>query len=204
MKKSFRNILLAVGLTLSAHGANATPIMSFIIDGDTFSQPFRITNGSDAGESILRFFINLSTAGSSDLCFDTISGGGCNTSAGVPFTPLSGASVASSGVVDGGSTLDIFFNSFNAGSTFSFDIDVDQPTSPTVRGNQMIGATAFADFSDGTRLFGVFESISGNGDASAFNATGTTPTPAVPLPASAFFLIAGLGGLAAFKGRTKQ
>ena len=106
--------------------------------------------------------------------------------------------------MDGGSTLDIVFSMFDAGSTFLFDIDVDQVSGPTVDGNEIIGATAYADFSDGQRLLGVFSAVPGNSDASAFGATGIVITPTVPLPASLPLLVAGIGACGFLRRKTSK
>jgi PPE-repeat protein len=183
--------------------AQAVPSFSFIIDDDTFSNPFSFTNTSDSGENLIRFFIDLTGTGT---VFDVVNGGVPNTSNGVPFTPSGGTDVTTgltgNTVVDGGSTLDLTFNDFAPGESFVFDVDVDFTVGPaTVIGNELIGATAFADFSDGQRVSGVFQAIRGNADASGFTATGITLTPPIPLPAPAFLLLGGLGLLAAARRR---
>lgn len=188
--------------------AHAVPSFSFIIDGDTFSQPFSFTNTSSAGENLLRFFIDLTATGK---VFDTVNGGVPNASNGVPFTPQFGSGITTgltgNTVVDGGSTLDITFNDFNPTESFVFDIDVDDANpagNVTVFGNELIGATAFADFSDGQRVSGIFGPVQGRPEASGFSATGITvtpPTPQVPLPAPALLLFGGLGLLAAVRKR---
>ena len=61
-----RNYLAAIavaGTALTATAAQAVPAFSFLIDGDTFSIPFQITNNSTDGESILKFGIDLAGAG---------------------------------------------------------------------------------------------------------------------------------------------
>ncbi|MBU2991609.1 VPLPA-CTERM sorting domain-containing protein [Octadecabacter sp. 1_MG-2023] len=192
----------AAAMILSTSAAQAVPMLSFVIDGNTYSDPFAITNTSDAGESIVAFGINLSGATAGDYCFDTVNYSPCNDSLAVPFTPISGATVSSSSTYDGSKMLDIIFSSFSSGSTFLFDIDVDNDAgSATVYGNELIGATAYADFSDGQRLLGVFAAVSGNADASAFTSTGLIPTPAVPLPAGFPLILAGLGALGFMKRR---
>lgn len=185
--------------------AHAVPSFSFIIDGDTFTQPFSFSNTSTGGENLLRFFIDLTGTGK---VFDTVTGGVPNTTIGVPFTPRSGSDITTgltgNTVVDGGSTLNITFNDFQPTETFIFDIDVDDADplgSATVLGNELIGATAFADFSDGQRVSGIFAAIPGRPEASGFSATGITVTPPIPLPAPALLLFGGLGLLAALRKR---
>lgn len=204
---TYKSLLSAAAAAiLSASAAHSTPMLSFVIDGDTFSSPFAISNTSDDGESILRFGIDLTGAASGDYCFDVVDLSPCNNTAAVPFTALSGATVSSATTFDGSKFLDIVFSTFDAGSTFTFDIDVDNDAgSATVFGNELIGATAFADFSDGQRLLGTFAAVAGNRDASAFTATGTIPTPpAVPLPAGFPLLLAGLGAFGYLKRRKGQ
>lgn len=184
--------------------ASAVPSLDFIIDGNTFTNPFSFSNTADAGETLTGFGIDLSGAGS--LCFDTVDGGPCNSSpnfAGA-FSPDSGAGATgfvSSTVVDGGTTLDLVFNDFDSGETFAFDIDVDfaSPGGFTVLGSDMIGATAYADFSDGQRLIGVFQAVVGNSDASSFTVTGVVSQ--VPLPAGFLLLLSGLGVFGVIKAR---
>ncbi|MEP1200806.1 VPLPA-CTERM sorting domain-containing protein [Tateyamaria sp.] len=204
----YKTLTAAAGLSIALAGAAAaTPSLDFIIDGNTFTQPFSFTNNSTGGEQIVGFGINLA---GTDLVFDTATGGIPNSTIGVPFTPVGGSGVTTGligapSVPDGATVFSIAFNDFGVGESFQFDIDVDGASgSPvTVPGNLMIGATAFADFSDGQRVTGIFAAITGNSDASGFMATGITQTPAVPLPAAGWMLLAGLGGLGVF-GRRKR
>lgn len=215
MLKNFSATLAAI--TLSASAAYAVPSLSFIIDGDTFTDPFSFSNTSDAGESLLAFGIDLSGASgvsgvTNDLCFDTVVGGPCRFTGGATAFSATGGTGTSTGlqsstVVDGGSTLDLTFNDFNPGETFSFVIDVDDAdaSNSTVLGSDMIGATAYADFSDGQRVLGTFIAVAGNSDASAFSATGTIETPsAIPLPAGLPLLLSGIGGLAWLRRRKRN
>lgn len=204
----YKTLTAAAGFAIALAGAAAaTPSFDFIIDGDTFSLPFSFTNTSDAGEQIVAFGIDVDPAG---LVFDTVDGGIPNGTNGGAFTPV-GTSAADTGLIstpvvpDGATMFSLAFNDFGVGETFQFDIDVDDAsgTPATIPGNLMIGSTAYADFSDGQRVTGIFAAISGNSDASGFIATGITQTPAVPLPAAGWMLLAGLGGLGVF-GRRKR
>ncbi|MEM1077304.1 MAG: hypothetical protein AAGI09_02150 [Pseudomonadota bacterium] len=189
--------------------ALAVPSLSFLIDGDTFSQPFAFTNTSDAGEMITAFNIDLAGTG---LVFDPVNQGAPgNGSDGTAFAATAGTDVTTgltgNTVVDGGTTLDILFNDFDPTETFSFLLDVDpaDPNAvPTVFGNQMIGATAAINFSDGQQLIGVFAAVVGNDDAAAFTATGIQPIPPVPLPAPALLTLSALGTLGALQMRRRR
>lgn len=190
----------AAALVLAGGAAHAVPSFSFIIDGNTFSQPFSFTNTSTAGETLTRFGFTLP----SGFCFDTDdpnSSAGCNSSGGVDFMAVGGSGtttglVAVPNILSGDTVLDIMFSDFQSGETFSFDIDVDAapPGSVTVTGNQLAGTMAFADFSDGQRVFGTFGLVSGNPDASAFSSTGIIDTPPpVPLPAGLPLILTAFG-----------
>jgi hypothetical protein len=65
-------------------------------------------------------------------------------------------------VGDGANILDISFTNFTVSKTFIWDIDVDSTSAVSVFGNNLIGATAFVDFSDGQRLIGSLVGVAGN------------------------------------------
>lgn len=201
MFQSIRWLSIGCGLamTLVAGEAGATPIMTFIIDGNTFAQPFTITNSSTGGERVTRFQLDL---GTTEFVFDTVNGGVPNDTLGVPFTP-SGGTEATTGLIgpvvvpDGSSLLDISFTDFDPGEFFSWDIDIDRVTGPnpqTVIGSDLIGARALVDFSDGQRLLGILSAVPGNSAASQFTVTGITRTP-VPEPGTLALFGIGLAGL---------
>jgi MYXO-CTERM domain-containing protein len=200
--------------------AHAVPSVYFLIDGNTFVQPFQISNDSSAGERITRFQLDL---GPTNTCFDPVSLSGDNVSPcqdiynyGVAFTPRDGTDI-DTGLIppvplpDGAILLDIRFSGFDIGEKFRWDIDIDHrdcsstndvlACNPvlgglsTVTGNQLIGALATVDFSDGQRLLGVLGAVAGNDDASQFTLTGVTVTP-VPEPTSAGLAVIGLLALA--------
>jgi PEP-CTERM motif len=181
----FRNLIATAALAATSLSAFATTQVLFRVDGDTFDQPFTITNRSDNLESILRIQIDLAPAG---LQFDPASGGVPNPSNGKDFTPDQAQAMATGlvppTVVDGSPMLDVFFTDFDGGDgfqilgeSFSWVIDVDAGARDRVIGNELAGATAFIDFSNGERLLGVFVQDPSSPTASFFQATGRIPTP---------------------------
>lgn len=209
-----RTVLAALALGATALGAQASPALYFLIDGDTFSQPYSIRNDSTGGERITRFQLDLSTIAAGTFCFDTLSANNTvcngNSNGGVPFS-ANGGTGALTGLIgtpvvpDGATLLDISFNHFDAAETFSWDIDVDQigtVSQQTVTGNELIGATITVDFSDGQRLLGQLFAVAGNADASQFRATGITVTP-VPITSTLALALAGLG-LVGVAGRSRK
>lgn len=205
-----KTALLAAGLSFGASAAIATPSLSFIVDGDTFTSAFSFSNASDDNETLLAFGIDL-TGSASGACFDLDQGDFvCARGGGTDFTPQGGTDITTglltSNVVNGGTTLDLTFDDFDAGETFSFVVDVDDAAGATVTGDELIGATAFADFSNGLRLIGEFEAVAGNSDASAFNVSAivVTPPSVVPLPAGLPLLAVGLGAFGLLRRRKAQ
>ena len=147
---------------------------------------------------MLSFGFDLSTV---NYVFDTKDGGVPNSSDSVPFTPRNNSDtltglVGPVTVADGANFFKIDFTNFTANKTFSWDIDVDSSKSngsATVYGNELIGAKAFVDFSNGLRANGVLKAVSGKPNASAFSVVTVTPTPAVPEPATWAMMILGFG-----------
>ena len=183
-----RTLFAATTLALASTAAMATPSLFFLIDGNTFTQPFSITNQSTALEHVTRFQLNIAPAA---MVFDTVSGGVPNNTGGVPFTPRGGSDiltglVPTGGPADGSPLLDISFTDFNSGESFQWDIDVDSADGliVTVNGNQLVGSLATIDFSNGERLFGILSLVQGSPLASQFVVTGSGITPTVPEPGS--------------------
>ena len=202
-----RTAISAAALALASQAALATPALFFIIDGDTFSNPFSITNQSDAGERVTRFQLNIAPA---NMVFDTVDNGPPgNGTAGVPLTPRSGTEVTTglvmpATVADGSAVMDISFTGFDALESFVWDIDVDgasgQPVS--VFGNNLIGSLATIDFSNGERLFGVLSAVANRAQASQFVVTGRGITPTLPEPGT--LALAGLALLAVGAAQRKR
>jgi hypothetical protein len=185
---------------LVAAPAQADGNLFFLIDGDTFTQPFAITNNSTAGETILEFGFNLAGTG---VVFDPEDGGPPgNGTLGTPFTPQGGSDVTTGlvnpvNVVDGSTFFKMNFTDFGVGETFSWLLDVDPadpgaPT-PTIFGNNLIGALVYVDFSNGMRGSGLIEAVAGNDDAGQLVIRTFTPTPGVPEPSTWAMMIAGFG-----------
>ena len=202
-----KKILSIVAITAAAAMANlahATPSLSFAINGDTFGATFSFTNTSTAGENISRFVLDLSTiTAGGPYCFDTVVGGACNPDPQSPyaFTPDVAAAAltglyAPLTVADGATVLDLRFNDFNPGETFSWMIDVDSVTELSVFGNMLAGATVSSAFSNGMTATGILAVDSNNLDSSVLSITGVAPTTDLPEPGSlALMGLAGAGML---------
>lgn len=207
----FRNLLASAALLAASTGALATTQALFEIDGDTFTNSFRLQNQSTASETITRFQLFLAPAG---LVFDTVSGGTPNGSNGQPFTVMGGSDpvgvMLPVNVPDGSSVLDVSFNNFNSADllnqtineTLLFMIDVDTANGlrDTVFGNELAGtspttaAYAWIDFGNGERLIGSMGLVSGRPQYSRLFETGrcviattcggTPPPTGMPEPGS--------------------
>lgn len=200
MKKMLCTMVAASALAC-ATPASADGGLYFVIDGDTFSQPYSITNTSTAGEFVLGFGIDLTGTG---YVFDPVTGGPPgNGTAGTAFTPVGGSDVTTGlgapvVVTDGSLFLNLVFGDFNVGETFSWLIDIDPSNpnaSPTVFGNNLIGANVYADFSNGLRGSGQLVAVDGNPDAAQFVIRTFTPIPAVPEPTTWAMMLLGFGAV---------
>lgn len=208
----FAALAAALVLVLSAAGtAQAITSLTFFINGDTYTQPFAITNSSTAGEKVIRFQLDLSPV---SMVFDPVDNGPpFNNTLGTPFTPTGGSGTTTGlvtpvSLADGASLLDLTFTDFDVGETFSWDVDVDGASgSPvSVYGDDLIGAIALIDFNNGERLSGLLAAVPGNSDASEFTVTGRSPTPDdnIPEPVTAFGLTAALAGLGGYLRRRRS
>ncbi len=154
-----RKVLGAAAMAFASQLALATPSVFFLVNGNTFSQPFSFTNQSSNNERITRFQLDLAPA---NMIFDTLDDGPPNNgTSGLELTPQNGTDVATGllpggNPADGASLLDLHFNDFDVTETFSWKIDVDGASgSPiTVFGDQLIGALVTIDFDSGEQLRG--------------------------------------------------
>lgn len=189
MKRYFA--VATAALTLAcATSAAADGNLTFVIVGDTFSQPFTITNASTAGEAVVGFGMTLV----SPYGFDTDFGGfGSSPTAFAPFggTEVTTGYTGPASFADGSTSIAFTFNDFTPGESFSWIIDVDHPDFLTVLGSDLIGSTGYADFSNGLRGLGVFEAL--GTDGAQFRITTFTPTPGIPEPGTWALMISGLG-----------
>ena len=199
-----KKCLMAFGAmcaTLSmASPASADGNLFFLMDGDTFTQPFAISNTSTAGESVLSFGFDLAGTG---YVFDPVDlGPPGNGTAGTPFTPQGGSGITTGivnpvNVVDGSTFFSMDFTDFTPGETFSWLLDIDPSGggSPSVFGNNLIGASVYVDFSNGLRGSGLIEAVAGNSDAGQLRISTFTPTPprGVPEPATWAMMMLGFG-----------
>ncbi|PZQ62568.1 MAG: hypothetical protein DI570_10260 [Phenylobacterium zucineum] len=106
--------------------------------------------------------------------------------------------VSSPVVPDQAQAFSLAFDDFDVGETFKFFIDVDAAGNSTIRGNHLIGARVWFDFSDGSRAEGFLRAVAGQADASTFVTERFIPGGgAVPEPATWAMLILGFGAVGA-------
>lgn len=175
------------GITISDNtfGRDVGASVQFDVDGDTFTEPFSITNTSfsadpfDPEQKIVGVTIDVSSAG---LIFDVGAGGTPFT----PFTPFGEPNVAqttgliSPTIIDSANPalLDIDFsqtlgNGFQPGESFNWKIDLDRlgGGETTITGADLAGATLTVEFFNGTTttfVTGIFAQVGGLPDASTF------------------------------------
>jgi hypothetical protein len=123
----------------------------FRAEGDTFVQPFMLTNLSTLGERIQTFVFDISSI---DLKYDE------NPTTGKPFTALNNSDIAtgllSSVVSNNDQTLTLTFDDFDPGELLEFVIDIDlaDGTPASIFGDDLIGAEVTGDFSGSRSVAG--------------------------------------------------
>ena len=190
---------LAIEGNLVTGAASAGTSLIFFIDGDTFTQPYSITNGSVDGVNLTGFTFNVLPSGhlfdtiepqgstpfqpvvdpanpggqQSDLVTGLVDVNGVAITPGTnPLQDANGVVLPDGGVPDDSSEFTLSFNDFNAGETFSWLIDADPlGMTNTVLGSDLIGSTVSATFSNGTTLTGSLVAVPNNADASVFVAS---------------------------------
>ena len=169
--------------------------LSFLIDGDTFTQPWLLTNSSASSVDITRLTLDIAPSGNiwdstaaapgasfspfqplnnSDITTGLTSVNGTLITAGTnPLTNSAGTVLIDGGVADGTSILDLVFNGFAPQEQFTWNLDVDPVGFPdgTTSGNDLIGSTIQLQFSDGGVIGGTLQAVAGNPVASQFVAT---------------------------------
>ncbi|MEY2725821.1 MAG: hypothetical protein RLZZ458_1688, partial [Planctomycetota bacterium] len=151
----------------SSEGAN----VAFRADGDTFVQPFTLTNRSVRSERLQTFVLDLRDIG---LQFDP------DPTTGRPFTPVAGTGnltgFSNAVLSNNNQTLTATFTDFNPGETLQFVLDIDLlgPIPASIFGNQLIGADVQFNFLD---LQGQVKNLAGQmaGDPAASSASQFLP-----------------------------
>lgn len=165
---NFRQTIAAAGLLLASASSFAIPSAWFVLDGDTFTAQFKITNSSSASEQIT----SLSFVLPSGFVFDTASSDSSNLSrdfASVirPYLLNPATSTLPS---DNGTSLLLGFSAFDGrpdnedtcggDCQYSWTVDVDSVggvstnNDLSVLSNQLFGAQISVTFSEGTVLSG--------------------------------------------------
>ncbi|MFM8725616.1 MAG: beta strand repeat-containing protein, partial [Planctomycetaceae bacterium] len=143
------------GLTIAGNsvsaGSAAGADVNFRAEGDTFIQPFNLTNTSVRGDLLQTFVFDLRDIG---LVFDP------DTVTGKPFTPVNGTGgltgVTSSVLSNNNQTLTVSFSDFNPGETLQFLLDIDLVGNipASIFGNQLIGADVTFNYTQNKQITG--------------------------------------------------
>ncbi|MGB3650543.1 MAG: malectin domain-containing carbohydrate-binding protein, partial [Rivularia sp. (in: cyanobacteria)] len=140
------------------------------INNSTYAKSsFRITNNSTNGEKINKVTIDLSTSIFPDLVFDPDGIAGDPVGKGFAVDSQGGTGLVKGNFIklhdDGYDALEIFFNDFDPGETFTFSADIDptsvrglpQPgpqESASVSGLELIGSKVTVDFDNNATYTG--------------------------------------------------
>ncbi|MCH2201614.1 MAG: inverse autotransporter beta domain-containing protein [Fuerstiella sp.] len=163
--------------------------LDFFIDGDTFSQPFSLSNAS-GGVRLTQLTLDISPSGNiwdttdadpgtaptsfqpvgaTDIDAGLLTVNGNSITAGTnPLQDGDGTELVGGGVPDAQGILDLVFTDFDPGEVFSWDIDADSTPDASVFGNELIGSTITLNFENGSIVTGALEAVAGNSDASEF------------------------------------
>jgi hypothetical protein len=181
--------LVCAGCASFGLAAHATPSLTFVMDGNTFNQPFRLANTSTANERIVSFRFDLSTivTNGGAYCFDSVSNTVCNgvVDTAMPFTPVGGSDLLTGlvgpvNVPDGSQLINLAFTGFDTGEALRWLIDVDQVgnvAAQTVDGSELVGANVEVGFSNGWRILGKMALVPNDSNASQFVAMSVVPEP---------------------------
>ncbi|MFK7820404.1 MAG: hypothetical protein AB8G99_16910, partial [Planctomycetaceae bacterium] len=152
------------GLTIRGNTIGAsTPVeIDFVVDGDTFSQPFRLTNPATNGEFITRIFMDIEPA--FELEFDE------DPTTGKPFQALNNSDVVTglSGATTTLTSIDMAFGDFAPNEEIVWEIDIDRAggIEAPINGADLIGTELTFEFSDGKTITGFMIGVPGSSDAS--------------------------------------
>ncbi len=193
--------LVWVSFLASSLQVHAAAIASgLIISGSTYntSNAFQFFNNSTSGERIVSITWNLTPIGA---FFDTTS-----SFPGFFSSPLTlgasspvGHSFPSNASLNGQSVLTIGFTDFDPGEFFRFGVDTDffsQPDDAGLFGEQFVGATAQAVFSNGSTLQGTYGATTESGFGSRVDINSPVSNPTIPEPSTICMWGLVLGGFA--------
>lgn len=142
---------LAITNNAVTAGSAAGADVQFRVEGDTFIQPFNLTNTSVRGDLLQSFVFDLRDIG---LVFDA------DATTGKPFTAVNNTGTAtgvSSAVLSNNNqTLTVTFADFNPGETLQFLLDIDLVGNipASIFGNQLIGADMTFNFTQNKQITG--------------------------------------------------
>ncbi|MFN5433374.1 MAG: beta strand repeat-containing protein, partial [Planctomyces sp.] len=144
------NDLVITGNAVTA-GSAAGADVQFRAEGDTFIQPFQLTNTSVRGDLLQTFVFDLRDIG---LVFDP------DPVTGKPFTAVNNTGtvtgVSGSVLSNNNQTLTVTFADFNPGETLQFLLDIDLVGNipASIFGNQLIGAGVTFNYTQNKQITG--------------------------------------------------